>query len=309
MKKYLFIFIIIFSVNRIYSQYCIVNDCKETFKLKKSTLYVVMNSKQDPNSEYEEVLKEYWKICPYKIINASEMFDYFSENSFFMTPSSNGNLKLWTPKRDLVSYIKRKHIKVENYTLVETNLIIIATFGYNRTQIAVDKVFNEDFTGKGYTVLNGAGIFKNYIQYIQNCIKNDKINKPLDSYSNSNELKYLKKSTLYILDYLVKKDEKTGERDISRIAEVYPYKFELISVEKLNEKIKTSEEPVYYFIDFFTEGHVFGNRDVANIINSNSGEIIFSDNVAASSYYISLGLVKNLKNEIENTVLMNKAIK
>ena len=301
MKKILFIFILFLAFNKLNAQISIV-DIKEIDDLKTSKLYVFMDNHQDGNLEYEEIFKKHWTLCPYEIADPGETFKLIKENCFYMTPNSNGSLVIWTPKTSLVKKINKSSGKKQNILLMETDVIIVAkielqtdlTKPYN-----ADRANDRDFLGKGYKQYWGPGILKNYLQLLQTRIRKQVFISPLKSYSIPEELITLKKSILYVPEELLKTNTNTGEKETTTFSENYPYKYEVVTMEKLNELIMNTDEPIYYLTSNYCAGYVFGTRNVGAIVKSDTGDIIYTDNKTVMSYYFPPKLVKKLAREIE----------
>lgn len=113
-------------------------------------------------------------------------------------------------------------------------------------------------------------------------------------YANSNtpELQNLKEDTLFVVDYsLVKFAKFTGDETERYAPEdimgKYPYAYEFISNEALSERIMNGQKCYYlYFVKSSTEKYV-------NVINSETGEIIYSAYKSAS-YNISSKDIKKI---------------
>ena len=172
---------------------------------------------------------------------------------------------------------------------------------------------SDDFMGKEYMLTYGQGFLKNYLQNIQTRINNEIIspsvknavfNPRIIKYYNSNELMKLRNATLYIPNVLVNVYKNNGDistkkkNDVKKTYDVskdYPYKSELISIDNLNDLIMNSEEPVYYLTKYL---YLDSNgKTIITITNSETGEIIYYDNVLTFRIY-SHKLIKHLTKKI-----------
>ena len=311
MKKYLFIFILFLSLTKLHSPPFIVN-CKEIDNITKSTLFVVMDMQYDVNQDYADIFEKYWKLCPVKFIGYNNISENISEKSYFMSSATfisyiiQCQLILWKPSKSLIKKANKKGVKVEDIEL-NSNAIIVAgiNLSYDSQRRSQKNAFSEDFMGKEELYTSGNGILRNYLQYIQYCIKNEIFNRKFKFYTNPKELANLRKSTLYIPERIINynnqkinEDSAINSKKTLDEIENYSFKFEFISMEKLNELILTSEEPIYYLLSYVDYEMFY--RAVYTVTNSLSGEIIFHDDVVTSDIkHYSPRLFKILKKEIE----------
>ncbi len=320
MKKFLFILILFISVAKLQAQPFLV-DNDEIDKMKNSELYIVMNLSAESSKEYVEVIKKYWTLCPVEVIDYSDVPKYFKANVYFMTSfivywdgntgynnKSRSNQKfelaIWTPKQKFIDAVRKKPEKLKNFSIMDNAVIVagICLKADDSKFFGISDVFTEDFMGKGYMISSGKGMLKNYLQNIQLNINDNIFNKPRVSYSLPEELFKLKKATLYIPEEIAKEYNNDGDngvytvKEVHKVEEDYPYKFELITMENLNELIMTSEEPIYYLTSYFDFEMSFHN--VITVTNSETGAIIFTDNVLSNKTY-SPRLIRILAKAIE----------
>jgi len=180
---------------------------------------------------------------------------------------------------------------------------------WGSTPILVDKsdpfkvsdFFSGEYFGNGHALFGGLGFVKNYIQRKQlnyekvlrgeeiEKEKKEKINfmglnkKQFVSILNEKEVDKLKEETLYVpatllvdnalrgptfSTYVMKKRPPLKAKDVF---DGYPGKYEVLSLEEINEKIMTTETPFYYLMKD-------GNFNI-QIVNALTGEIIFKQEI------------------------------
>lgn len=144
-------------------------------------------------------------------------------------------------------------------------------FNYNSNENCLDLVYNHKETFLNFDL----GYLKNYLQKMNQLLvtqnsywlyANDKI---------TVEANNLKKSVLYIPDYLknnydpiVVEDKPFSDEDLKSIFSEYKYKFQFISSSDLNNKILNDEE--VYYLRFVREDA----EKFFQIVNSKTGEIV-----------------------------------
>lgn len=284
-------------------------DNKELPKLKKATLYVIMDTKTGKDDKYYDVFKEVWNYCAYEIIEPSEVGNYLSPDAFFInihvTISQNQleysplykylqvyELKIWKITPAYARKMDRKNFRMQDINLVE-NSITVAKIRLkpddSKRFFVSDMLKKSDFLGAPYMLYTGPGIFKNYLQYLQTLLNKQLFYKERESICNYNELDKLKKSTLYIPKTLLneyKKDKALTDQnkiakiyDPKEIFEDYPGKYEFISIADLNNRIMEADETMYYASIYLSlETLVYST---ITITNSTTGEIIFSESIVS----------------------------
>jgi hypothetical protein len=99
---------------------------------------------------------------------------------------------------------------------------------------------------------------------------------------NDIELKNLKNETLYVPSYTMIKYNKfngneSKSHDEEDIFEDYKNKYKIVSTEELNNKILSETQPFYYLVYIRSCTQKF-----INVVNSSTGEIIYSEYNAIS---------------------------
>ena len=300
MKKYLFIIFLFISINKLHSQ-SYVNEIKADINdLAKSTLYVVLDINNEDNKKYADIITEYWKYSKIEIIEFKEIYNHINNNSFFFTPfiryyknettySQDSKVYLdfqLTIWRFFQPFVKKYNSNPKKYKVSEImdNANILAQIDLTADDsktFSINKVFADDFMGKGYLCNYGEGILKNGIQNIQNIILKKDFHTYNETYCNPKELIKLENSTLYIPDYIVSENinSKIEERGKLKVStkEDYPLKSKIISNEELSELIISSETPIYYLSSYFHSLTNFRESLTYTVTNSVTGEIIFCD--------------------------------
>ena len=117
---------------------------------------------------------------------------------------------------------------------------------------------------------------KNYLQVVNGYLNDSSERWLYKSDTKNKGLKALKNKTLYIPDYALTYfnpytgDEST-KQDEAKIFKKYPFKYELISADKLSKKIMTEEKSFYYM------AYVKSSTDkYLTIFNSKTGKIVYS---------------------------------
>ncbi len=290
-------------------------------KVKNGTTYIAMRDTGSIKSrEYKDIFIKYWTYTKFKFINYSDISDYLAEGNSFLsiggyetttqmsTLYSNGTskeginysithiyLEFWTPSD---KYLNRKK-KSDPFESSDKALIgRIDLFTDFPTLNSPKNIYKEDYDCGGHVRNWGVGYLKNYLQVFTTLLKAGVERKLYDASSDPVKLKTLKTQTLYVPDYVLTKFNKfTGDESDrhteSEIFEDYAYKHEMVTNEKLNQMIMTSDEkPFYYLI------YVKSSTDkFITVMNSATGEFIYTDYTPAS-YNISSKDLKKLSGAI-----------
>jgi hypothetical protein len=269
-------------------------DNEELKGLKNSKLYVVMEmDKTDINNDYYDVFKEVWTYCPYEIIEPDKILNYMEEGVYFMHLSFTfydelreyaSELIIYTPKPSFIKKLERKSTKLNNLDLSDI-AIKIAIINLN---LNPDKSINfnfwrsykTDFMGKEFIITTGAGILKNYLQFLQHTLNKKIFWRDKKDFCNNNEVKKLKSHTLYIPEEFLKSYEKNEKKDFNmdEIAKEYNYSgiYEVISTTELNEIILKSNEVFFYF-NLYSYFNKYNTGKTMTITNGLTGDIIYKE--------------------------------
>lgn len=290
--------IVCFS-NSLKSQIAISN-LSEIEKLTNGITYIAM---KDPDSEiskeYIEVFKNNWTISEYEFIKYSEIENYLSPDNSFLT--IGGYEKNYLYANGVRAYGRDytvTHIYLELWTCDDEffNQNIIKTFDYeDKIQIArielftdfetlsdPDKIVQLDYDGNGHIRNWGPGILKNYIQILTSYIQNGNTRYILSNTTNKEQLVNLETEVLYVPDYVLIKfnmfnGDETGRNSEKKLFKHYPFKYELISINELNNKIMTSDKPFYYLVYVKSS-----TTKYVSVINSKTGKLVYSEYTGVS---------------------------
>ncbi|MFZ4398632.1 MAG: hypothetical protein ACOYO1_01255 [Bacteroidales bacterium] len=312
MKKQIFLAIFSFIIT---SNYVQAQNLLE--KLSKSKLYVVIDEKAHPkNSEYAEVFKNYWELSEVEIIDPNEMSKYYKKDIYFATIIVQMEEGLNTEKYanrflysiDFWEYnpkkIEKFKDKVENdeeidMSLYKIDFASIKILKNKSMKFSLNNILNGEYFGGKYNMYGGIGMLKNAIQLVQlNIKKNEKgiaKTKNLNNFNrvnvlNKEELISLKSDVLYIPKPTMFDLEKNNYLiNIKDVFEEYPWQYQLIALDSLNEKIMNEKKAIYYLIRKYD--------DNLEIINGQTGEIIYEE-IAAYTTFCRL-TSKKIENIIE----------
>jgi len=318
MKKYFIILILFFSITKIQSQPGVMGYISDIDNLEKSTLYVVIDSSRSDDQKYADLITEIWKFCKIEVIEYKEIYNHVNNHSYFFTPYVTYfmhkttysketdrlqifKLAIWGFMPDFLKDYKKNPQDYKDFNFMRysfTSIAIELTPDISKT-FTIDKTFSNDYMGKGYISTYGEGLFKNYIQCLNKIIYKKEICNFHHSSYNPTELKKLNSSTLYIPEYIVNEYKNKYITDkFQKLRIEYPYKYEIISMENLNELILDSETPIYYLTSYRYFVKDFRNRTTFTITNSVTGDIIFSDFVRRGKDSYSPRLMKILSKKI-----------
>ncbi|WP_179021111.1 hypothetical protein [Winogradskyella forsetii] len=317
LAAFLFSLAVTFNAN---SQIAISN-ISEITKIKNGTTYIAM---KDPDSEkakeYINVFKNNWTISKIEFIKYSEIEKYLSpENSFltiggyetntqFIKLYENGRrknginysnthlyLELWTCDTD---YFQNKKKKKEFGNSDKIQVARIELYTDFETLSDPDKIFQSDYDMNGHVRNWGPGILKNYIQALMSYLNKNEDHKLFSEIFNEQEMNNLNNEILYVPDFVLTKFNKftgdeTKKHDEEKIFKDYELKYELITIDELNEKILTDTSRFYYLI------YIKSSTDkYVSVINSQTGDIIYST-YSPGSYNLKSKDLKNLQKKIQ----------
>ncbi len=298
-----------------------ISNISEIDKLKRGTTYIAM---KDPLSEkaleYINVFKANWTISKFEFIKYTDIEKYLSpENSFltvggyaastqFVNLYSGGvrtygidytithiYLELWTcDEKYFASKKKNKKFDIE----YQKRIARLELFTDFPTLSDPDKLFQTDYDANGHIRNWGPGILKNQIQALNYYINKNEKRSLYAEILNENEIKKLKKETLYVPDYVLIKfnpftGNETESHNESDIFDDYKLKYKLIPIAELNQKILTDTSLFYYMIYIKSSTDKF-----VSVINSATGELIYSE-YTPGSYNLKSGDLKRVSKMAE----------
>jgi hypothetical protein len=254
---------------------------KELEALKKTTtIFIIRNSDEDELEYYQSLLDSVWDITKIKVIRESDwklykqkpQYSFFTIGGFVVTKemrtgsasSSHLYLHLWmhNPESDNILTFSRIELFPDFKTMSDMGSLNLYHKGNIRNW--------------------GFRMIANNLQLVNQLLKKGETRWLFKEGEVPDELKHLKTQTLYVPDYvLIKANASTGDEserhDPKKLFQDYEFKYEILSLAQLNEKILTSENPIYYLT------YVKSSTDkFINIQNSKTGKIIYSQYTSVS---------------------------
>lgn len=292
-----------------------ISNIEEIAKVKKGTTYVAMkNPASEKAKAYIDVLKSTWTLSKVEFIKYSEIPKYIAPDASFLTisgyetntqftklyqsgASKNGinyssthiYLELWTCENKYFESTKKKEFADKNKVQVAR----IELFTDFPALSNPDLLFQSDYDGDGHIRNWGPGILKNQIQALTFFLNKNEPRKLFAGIENPAEVAKLKKDVLYVPDYvLIKFNKFTGNESEKQtekeVFEDYKFKYKLLPVAELNQKILNDKVGFYYMI------YIKSSTDkYITVINSLTGEIIYTKYTPVS-YNIKSGDLKNI---------------
>ncbi|HXC06640.1 MAG TPA: hypothetical protein VNZ86_17910 [Bacteroidia bacterium] len=245
--------------------------------LKTKTIFFVLPG-GDTDKDFRDMVSKTWTITPFKIITQEEITQNLSTKNVFFTNAyaiSNGfngagsltsssEYMMWCPRQKMVD--RGKEIKNLDISFVEP---------YFTIKIEGDYWY--------------AGIFKNFLQQMQDYMTTYLAKGKADVVSDPAKIADLKSSTLYVPDYVLKK-EKAAD-----LFSKYTGKYEVVSSEALNKKIMAGEN-IYYLLTC-----IYGkNCKIISVINSKTGQLVYNSLDAKPTYpYLRKDDIADISKEAE----------
>ncbi|WP_196889650.1 hypothetical protein [Aureivirga sp. CE67] len=305
----------------------------EIFERFKKTTTVFVLSDIYEKDKYDKILKEVWTITPYKLVRETDFKDkdyYLGDfsivklesfaHSFGMrTQNIRQNLYIYLDiffyenEADLKEISKKKKTKEEilkNLKKLEKEEIaqiilspkmeyITAISNSGTTEEDLYQlIYNDDFA-----LNNSLGFFKNNLQKFNSIIENEEQHSLYKKTIESSELKKLTTETLYISKngenhFMDFKNRPSGPipslEDMEKVfTNYYKFPYEIIPHEDLDQKI-LNNEPFYYLrfsYDF--------NITLLQIVNAQTGDIIYSRHHLGTFYIVHQDQVKDLSKAIK----------
>jgi hypothetical protein len=135
------------------------------------------------------------------------------------------------------------------------------------------------------------GLLKNKFQVLNNHLVSNTPRWRFSNTQNVPELNRLKSDTLFIPESTFKTFD---VREKGKTMDEYAGRYKVISIEELGDRILKSEKPFYYL-----NVHMDGLEKFINVINSKTGEIVYSSYKGAAYYF-------NAKDVADLVKYMNK---
>ncbi|WP_103867095.1 hypothetical protein [Aquimarina sp. I32.4] len=243
-----------------------------------------------PKSSYEHILDQVWDITPYKVVykddftaNDLKVDDALASFEFIEIEETTqlGMEKSYSfifLDFSIIDKVKKK--KKENvWWSSRVGAIYFTPDIKMRQQVVMPSAEEEVIVGN---LINfKLGYLKNYLQLVNKSLKNKK---SIDIYYDHvfPELKNLKDHTLYIdssllygYNALFGLEKKNPE--LEKLMKEYPYKYEIVEYNTLEEKILNQKEDFYYLM-----WNQVNYNKIINIVNGKNGNLIYQDHTKMS---------------------------
>ncbi len=294
-----------------------------------NTLFVITNDSTKPYAkEVYNTVKQYWTICPVKIVQARYSHEIpenlFVQGNLFLSAETNSTSTVFE-RRYSTGITSRSSPVVNNYFHI--NLWSAAdkinpkrSISENAFTLASAELFNRTITlgklaweseGEITSALfandfcNGMkGNIKNMIQFFNSELPKNNSKKFLTDMPPADELNNLKKDTLFLPNSwfggpgTVLVDEKPKyatamAKFLEDMMAGYTYKIKLISREELNQKILNATKNFYYL------NYIQSSADKSvSVINGFTGDVVYSE-ITRKSYLFKEKDLKKIEEAIK----------
>jgi hypothetical protein len=259
-----------------------------------TSIFILPESQSVDIEKYQKAFDSVWKINKVKCVTYKDSQKYFGQKgvSFFEITGMN-------------TYVKMSNSGGPNYTHFFLQLYMDDVNGSNKkkfffnvylgTKITNVLKFLEGNKNRGSDFLYNIdyfnfkpGYMKAYLAIGNNLLARNQKRFLFSEEGDQNELEKLKRDTLFLAKDIFKEffRNKTGE-ETDKVNEQdvmgeYPYRYKVVSIQELNDKILNSQKSVY----FLSYLHV-SNQLIVSVINAVSGKIVYS---RLSSIVMSMGI-------------------
>ncbi len=279
----------------------VANHSEKTFNHLKTTKTFFAIPNICNKNELKEIIKSVWT---------------FNDISFVTMDEIKSNKKKYISSDNMLIYLRDMDFTVKKgiETVGYFKKIIFLVSTYNNVKITTKGKIKSDFLDIAEIYLSNEndivkpkdendtyclqlGLIKNYFQELNRRLTNSQNLKMNDGIVKKKKLGTLSEQTLYI-PWAIKDDASTEEIEdhkkyISKTLKNYEHPYELISYDRLNEKIK-DEEKFYYL-----NSTQFSKFKILSISNGKTGEIIYLN--VESKYNIN----NSDMNKISKTISKN----
>jgi hypothetical protein len=263
-------------------------DADHLALLKKTTTVFILRKSEEAELEaYQKLLDSAWTLTPIKVITVAEWNTYMKDAkySFFtidgfstQTTMSRGSsytnshvyLHLWM-------YDPKSKSKKDRDKLSFARVELSPSF---KTLSDFESV--EGLYKRGVFRNWEIGTIANYLKVVNSYLAKGETRWLFMNEVDAKEIKKLKSEVLYIpetilIDFNKFTGDESKKQDKVKLMADYKFKYEIISVDKLNEMILTSEKPFYYltYVKSSTDKYV-------TVQNSQTGKIIYNEYEAMS---------------------------
>jgi hypothetical protein len=280
-----------------------IDNTSDLPRLKKSTTYIVMPDTASAVSQpYKAIFQQYWTYTPIAFIEYKDIYEHLGPEASFFTLGnytttstfvrvndkgvrrkggsySNTHLyyELWVcDPKNLSKWQNRKKKTEEMPDKVKRIIGRVELYTDYLTLLWPENIYKSDYDGGGHIYNWGPGYLKNYLQSLMALLEAGQERSLYKSELNPQQLRNLKKQTLYVPDYVLVKfkkfsgDESTRHEE-SDIFKSYKLPYELVSTNALSQKIIDSTEPFYHlvYIKSSTDKYV-------SVYDSQTGELVYT---------------------------------
>lgn len=246
-----------------------------------TTLFVLLDHDYEQIDAYQQAIERVWKYTPFKIIQRSEMGNYLEEGKYsfgmfggYINRSTNMTTVQLTYDLIMLQFNRKGEVngmkyfsrmvlspdaKTMNTAALSHSPGFFGIGGKERRRDGIEKLYEE---GKFYDWTPGFLMGK--LQFVNKLLTAGEKADNFDYLVNKEALAGLRRDTLFIPDYVnidlspytLKTEREMDDDDIKKD---YPYKIQFISTHALNDRIMSSDKPVYYLISTLTIGNKFIN--------------------------------------------------
>jgi hypothetical protein len=275
-------------------------------KIKDGTTHVIVNDLDFPNSaEYYRVFKKYWTVTKgVEFLKASDIKDNLKEgDSYFSIESTiwySGDvhtsytyyyLNLWVPNDRAINKPAKYNIHDE-VAIAHLNILFRLLPG-DRPKPSLD------FDGSGHISNWHPGTVKNYLQQLQIALLTGK-KMQSENVEDKEQIKQLRGHILYCPEddfftwNIFGKLGKYTDEQITDLYKEYEFQYKTITNRELEDKILADKEPFYYmiYVPSVQTGKMVG------VVNSRTGELIYSKAHSSMSYSLKSGDIKELNKAV-----------
>jgi hypothetical protein len=276
---------------------------KDLEKLKDAKTYFVMPSQFSSDyslDRYKDILDEVWTVSEIEIIEEKDISDYVKIGNVFLRFKSRSvrtgkaSYVFNYFKLGVVNKIKEK--KKGGFEWWEDFYGVV--FFTTNVEARLDMAQMKD-TINGDLLDYRLGYIKNYLQQLNEGIKESVSYNIYDDYVDESEIKKLKNRVLLIPDNilygynaLTGKERRKFSEDIF---EDYEYEYEVIDENDLSEKILNDDESFYYLMYHQKNAH-----KMITIVEGSTGKIIYRRHTNLS-YNIKAKDIKSLMKRINKS--------
>ena len=251
----------------------------------KHTIFVVDDFSV---ADFDKIAKSVWTITPYTVVTRAifenDREKYITESNAIMlvegyvrTVTSSSGM---TTEYVYVNYgyfyptdIKKNKKNELKYDRNEIASVFLS--GDSATMWELIRTANFGDLNKMYNYR--LGYFKNYLQYINDLLRDKDYAFAYDKWYDKKEIKALATATLYVPDYMKTKsvwgykDEERANPD--ELFKKYDFKYQFIDDAALNDKILAGGKEDFYYLMYT---RVNGQK-IISVINGRTGKIIYKD--------------------------------